>query len=125
MLSRWRNAVRPLLAEDAERLHRRFTCILHAAVELSRRARSGPHTDDFALSMLLEPMYMLLGRNFDYDETSYDFEECTEDEATAAIFASEPLTENHDGWLKLECGEIVFLEKKGERITRSVSELSV
>lgn len=45
-LERWRNAVKPLLAEDAERLHRRFTCILHAAVELARRARSGPHTDD-------------------------------------------------------------------------------
>lgn len=87
--------------------------------------KSGPHTDDFALSMLLEPMYMLLGRNFEHDETSYDFEECTEDEATAAIFASEPLTENHEGWLKLEFGEIVFLEKKGERITRRVAELAV
>ena len=64
-------------------------------------------------------------RNFEHDETSYDFEECTEHEATAAIFASEPLTENHDGWLTLEFGEIVFLEKKGGRITRSVSELTV
>ena len=87
--------------------------------------KSGPHTDDYALSMLLEPMYLLLGRNFEHDETSYAFEECTEDEATAAIFASEPLTEDREGWLTLEFGEIVFLEKKGERVTRSVGTLTV
>lgn len=45
-LGRWRSTVEPLLAEDAVRLHRRFTAILHTAVELGRRARSGPHTDD-------------------------------------------------------------------------------
>ena len=27
------------------------------------------------LSMLLEPMYMLLGRNFQDDSTTYDFED--------------------------------------------------
>lgn len=86
---------------------------------------SGPGTDDFALSMLLEPMYLLMGRNFQHDETSYDFEECTEEEATGLIFASEPLTENYDDWLTLEFGEIVFLEKKGENITRSVRRLTV
>jgi AcrR family transcriptional regulator len=45
-LARWRTMVEPLLAEDAARLHRRFTAILHSVIELSRRARSGPHTDD-------------------------------------------------------------------------------
>lgn len=45
-LHRWRALVEPLLAEDAARLHRRYTAILHAAIELARRARSGPHTDD-------------------------------------------------------------------------------
>lgn len=45
-LHRWRALVKPLLAEDAARLHRRFTAILHASLELARRARSGPHTDD-------------------------------------------------------------------------------
>ena len=86
---------------------------------------SGPGTDDFALSMLLEPMYLLMGRNFQHDETSYDFEECTVEEATAVIFASEPLTEGTDDWSNLEFGEIVFLEKKGEDITRSFSKLKV
>jgi len=45
-LERWRAMVEPLLAEDAARLHRRFTAILHTVLELSRRARSGPHRDD-------------------------------------------------------------------------------
>ncbi|MCL3819557.1 class II glutamine amidotransferase [Aeromicrobium wangtongii] len=86
--------------------------------------KSGPGTDDFALSMLLEPMYLLMGRNFEKDETTYDFEDCTEEEATSVILASEPLTEN-DGWLNLEFGEIVFLEKKGENITKTVGSLTV
>jgi AcrR family transcriptional regulator len=45
-LERWRAMVGPLLAEDAARLHRRFTAILHTVLELARRARSGPHRDD-------------------------------------------------------------------------------
>jgi len=45
-LERWRAMVEPLLAEDAARLHRRFTAILHAVLELARRARSGSHRDD-------------------------------------------------------------------------------
>jgi AcrR family transcriptional regulator len=43
---RWRACVKPLVEEEAVRLHRRFTSLLHAAVELGRRARSGPHPDD-------------------------------------------------------------------------------
>ncbi len=86
--------------------------------------KSGPGTSDFLLSMLLEPMYLLMGRNFDHDDTSYGFEECTEDEATSVVFASEPLTDD-EGWSHVEFGEIVFLEKKGEHITRSVSRLKV
>ena len=87
--------------------------------------KSGPGTSDFALSMLLEPMYLRMGRNFQHDETTYDFEVCTEEEATAAIFASEPLTDGDDGWSHLEFGEIVFLEKTGEHVTRTVNQLQV
>lgn len=43
---RWRDLMKPLVEVDAVRLHRRFTALLHAAVELARRARSGPHPDD-------------------------------------------------------------------------------
>ncbi|MFI0453851.1 TetR family transcriptional regulator [Actinomadura sp. 6N118] len=45
-LCRWRALVEPLLEADAARLHRRFTAIRSASIELARRARSGPHTDD-------------------------------------------------------------------------------
>jgi AcrR family transcriptional regulator len=45
-VQRWRVLVEPLLEEDAVRLHRRLTAIQFAAVELGRRARSGPHTDE-------------------------------------------------------------------------------
>jgi len=86
--------------------------------------KSPSDSDDFALSMLLEPMYLLMGRNFDHDATTYDFEECGEKDATGVIFASEPLTEGDD-WSRLEFGEIVFLEKDGERITRTINTLNV
>jgi AcrR family transcriptional regulator len=43
---RWRMLLEPLIEEDAVRLHRRLTAIQFAAVELGRRARSGPHTDE-------------------------------------------------------------------------------
>ena len=87
--------------------------------------KAGPGTDDFALSMLLEPMCLLLGRNFQHDETNYGFQECTEENATAAVFASETLTEEGSSWSPLEYGSIVFLAKDGERITRTLGELSL
>jgi AcrR family transcriptional regulator len=45
-ITRWRLLVEPLLPPDATRLHRRFTAIRFSALELGRRASSGPHTDD-------------------------------------------------------------------------------
>ncbi len=45
-LKRWREVAEPLLDHDARRLHRRLTAIVYTAVELARRARSAPHTDD-------------------------------------------------------------------------------
>jgi glutamine amidotransferase len=86
---------------------------------------SGPGTDDFALSMLLEPMYLFTGRSTQHAESAYDFETCTLEEATSVIFASEPLTEGTEDWSTLEFGEIVFLEKDGANITRSTSRLKV
>jgi AcrR family transcriptional regulator len=45
-IQRWRMLLEPLIEKDAARLHRRLTAIQFAAVELGRRARSGPHTDE-------------------------------------------------------------------------------
>ena len=87
--------------------------------------KSGPGTRDYALSMVLEPMYLLSGRNFEQYENSYDIDLCSDDEATSAIFASEPLTENADNWLNIDFGEIVALERRGANVTRNVSQLNL
>lgn len=87
--------------------------------------KSGPGPNDQALSMLLEPMYLLLGKNFQDYAGSYEVDVCPEEEATSAIFASEPLTENGDEWLHIKFGEIVFLERKDERVVKKVSKLSL
>ncbi|MFG2006001.1 TetR/AcrR family transcriptional regulator [Spirillospora sp. NPDC048911] len=61
-LCRWRALVEPLLEADAARLHRRFTAILYASIELARRARSGPHTDDrLFTSYLIDVVAAILG----------------------------------------------------------------
>lgn len=86
---------------------------------------SAPGKDDMALSMLLEPMYLLLGKNFQDHEGTYKVDVCPEAEATSAIFASEPLTEDGDEWLNIEFGEIVVLERKGETISKTVNKLNV
>jgi AcrR family transcriptional regulator len=45
-LERWRAAAVPVIEPLARRLHRRWTTIVHTGVELGRRARTAPHTDD-------------------------------------------------------------------------------
>lgn len=87
--------------------------------------KSGLESDDYALSMLLEPMYLLIGKNFENHPKSYQVDSCPVEEATTAIFASEPLTDNPDEWLTIEFGEIVALERKGEKISKTVSKLNL
>ena len=84
-----------------------------------------PGTDDFALGMLLEPMYLLMGCNFEYDGPTYEFEETSEKDATTVIFASEPLTDETDDWDTLEFGQIVFLERDGHTITKTIDTLKI
>jgi AcrR family transcriptional regulator len=45
-LRRWRAVSEAVVDPQASRLHRRLTAIVYTAVELARRARSAPHTDD-------------------------------------------------------------------------------
>ncbi|WP_243405022.1 class II glutamine amidotransferase [Pelagivirga sediminicola] len=86
---------------------------------------SAPGKDDMALSMLLEPLYLLTGKNFQDHANSYKVDVCPEGEATSAIFASEPLTEDGDEWLNIEFGEIIALERKNGKISKKVSKLNV
>lgn len=97
----------------------------HPAGDWKELRESGPGTDDYALSMLLEPMYLLMGRDFEKDDTTYGFDECSEEEATAVVFASEPLTDSVEDWFNLDFGDIVFLENKDGNITRTVRTLDV
>jgi glutamine amidotransferase len=75
--------------------------------------------------MLLEPMYLLSGRNFEDYEESYDIDVRPIDDATSVLFASEPLTEADDDWSTLDFGELVALERHGDDITKNVSTLNL
>ncbi len=97
----------------------------HVAGDWKNLRPSADGEGDMALSMLLEPMYLLMGKNFLDHEKSYKVDACPDGEATSAIFASEPLTEDGDEWLNIEFGEIVALERKGEHITKKVSKLKM
>ena len=88
-----------------------------------RKSEAG--SKDHALGMLLEPMYVLTGRNFQDYEGTYDLDIDPDEEPTSAIFASEPLTEDTDAWLHIEFGEIVFLEKTASGVTKEVATLDV
>ncbi|BAN04283.1 class II glutamine amidotransferase [Ilumatobacter coccineus] len=84
-----------------------------------------PGTDDHARSMLLEPMYLLTGRNFEDHENSYGVDVTPVDEAMSAIFASEPLTDDASEWSTIEFGEMVALHKTASGITKTVSTLDI
>ncbi len=61
-LQRWRTLLEPLLDEEAARLHRRYTPILHTTPELGRRARTGPRADDrLFTSYLVDVVAAILG----------------------------------------------------------------
>lgn len=80
---------------------------------------------DLLLSMLLEPVYLLMGKNFADYARSYEVDASPEGEATSAIFASEPLTDDGQEWTQIEFGHIVFLERKDGKIAKSVRKLNV
>ena len=73
--------------------------------------------------MLLEPMYVMTGRNFEEYEQSYDVDVTPPDEATSAIFASEPLTEDTDDWSEVDFGQMVVLERVGGGISKRIIDL--
>lgn len=89
-----------------------------------RELRKAEHgTDDHALAMLLEPMYVMTGRNFEDYEESYGVDVTSPDEATSALFASEPLTEDTDDWSEIKFGQMVTLRRTGENISMKIIEL--
>lgn len=87
--------------------------------------KAEPGSDDHLLSMLLEPMYLLVGRRPEDREVAWGIEASGVEDATSVIFASEPLTEDTDGWTDLDFDQIVFLERRGGAITKRVAQLDV
>jgi AcrR family transcriptional regulator len=72
---RWRTLVARLLDNDATRLHRRFVAMRFAAVELARRARSAPHTDDrLFVSHLVDLVAGLLAAPLSHETRRLDAE---------------------------------------------------
>lgn len=60
-IERWRAATSPYLNEDAVRLHRRYIAALYTAIDLGRRARTGPHPDDrLFISALIDVVVNIL-----------------------------------------------------------------
>lgn len=96
----------------------------HPAGEWRELRQAGPSTDEHAMSMLLEPMYLMTGRNFQQYEGSYGVDVTPVAEATSAIFASEPLTDDVSDWTEIDFGQIVLLERDGDRISKTVRELT-
>ena len=88
--------------------------------------KAGHGTDDHDLSMLLEPLYVQIGRNFEDHEGSYAVDDCPPEEATSAILASEPLTEDGARWMEIPFGEMVVIDRtKAGGIGMERSELEM
>ena len=81
-------------------------------------------SEEFLLSTILEPLWVLTGRNFEKHEDCYNVDPC-EERQTTAILASEPLTDEKDDWLKLEFGKMILLRREGNSISSDVRTLSL
>jgi glutamine amidotransferase len=88
-----------------------------------RKAKVGSR--EFLLSTILEPLWVISGRNFHKYEDSYRFDLCGLDEATAAILASEPLTAEEDDWMVLEFGKMMVLKRQDDRVCIEVRDLNL
>lgn len=80
---------------------------------------------DRDLSMLLEPIYLLTGANFEDYANSYEIDPCPPGEATSAILASEPLTEEGNDWEPIEFGQMVVLERRDGKVHKTLHELEM
>lgn len=91
-------------------------------LEELREAKVG--SPDFLLSTILEPMYVLRGRQFQEHEGNYQMEECDTQQATTAILASEPLTDS-EGWAELPFGSMVHLHTEADKLSCEMRELEI
>ena len=90
--------------------------------EKMRKAKVG--STEHTVSMVLEPLYYSMGKNFNKYENSYEVESCPESEATTLILGSEALTEDAETWNDLNFGEMLSVERKDEKIVTERRALS-
>ena len=83
--------------------------------ETMRKTKIG--SPDFLISTILEPLYLLCGRDFHKHKNSYDVDPCGV-EPTTAILASEPLTSNEEHWTPLPFGSMLMLKRQGEFVEK-------
>jgi glutamine amidotransferase len=81
-------------------------------------------TEDFLLSTILEPLYLLAGRNFQNHGNTYDMDACEPSEATSAILASEPLTAP-ERWIELPFGCMLRADFEKGTISTEVRTLNL
>ena len=82
-------------------------------------------TPEHDLSMVLEPLYLLTGTGFEDYENSYDVNPTPPEDATSAIFASEPLTDTAEDWTHIEFGQMVSVERTGDGLRRRIVDLDL
>ncbi|MCA9779874.1 MAG: class II glutamine amidotransferase [Candidatus Eremiobacteraeota bacterium] len=87
-----------------------------------RKAKVG--SKEFLLSTILEPLYVLKGRDFHKYE-DYQIDACHEHQTTAAVLASEPLTEETEDWLELEFGKMILMERDDDGLRTEVRALEL
>lgn len=82
-------------------------------------------SQEFLLSTVLEPLYLLTGQNFDKYGDSYDVDPCEHDQATTAVLASEPLTHNKEHWTEIPFGSILRIDRVEGAIRQEISSLEL
>ena len=87
--------------------------------------RSEVGSPEFLLSTILEPLYLLTGRDFMKYRNCYKVEDCEPSEATLAILASEPLTEDEDRWLELPFGSMLRVDQVDDGVEFELRSLEL
>lgn len=87
-----------------------------------RKAKIG--SPDFLLSTILEPLYVLTGRDFHKEKNCYGMTTCS-DNPTTVVLASEPLTDDGESWKELEYGSMMRLDRVDDEILITKRQLNL
>lgn len=77
--------------------------------------KADPHSPEFALAGLLEPLFLLSGRSYQDHPGSYQVTPCDEDEITTVVLASEILTNDKRRWTELPFNHWLRVRRSQDR----------